>query len=246
VGTYTIVQDDPLRLGTEVTHPRDKLHVSCVTRRCTNCIVVGTTRGAGNFNDNMKRIATFHLQNETYLNSIEQGTTIEKLVGSEIMPSFENDIKRSFRLSPVTATFASRQRGLKQSATNSRVWVDALVLSHHDMLSIFQECSDTISELMKAQITHALSNGTNINKVVLVGEFGDSPALKQFSTPSLREFNKTYGSNAVLVIIPRGNLAGSVAKGGLMRARNKGRPSMYELHVKQPLISYLHLSVQRS
>jgi hypothetical protein len=162
-----------------------------------------------------------HLKNERYLVDPKQGLTIENLVDSEIMPFFENEIKRSFSLSPKTATFSFRLRGLETSESNPRLKLNALVLSYQDMLSIFQECFDTIDGLMRAQITHALSNNINVDKVVLVGGFGDNPALKQFLTASLVKINKAHRTNIVLVTTTANTSAGAVATGGVVRAQSK-------------------------
>jgi hypothetical protein len=222
VGTYTIAQNDPLRLGAEVTHPQGMFHISLHTRTYTDCDTLGAVCGAGDLNDNMKKLAMLHLKNQRYLTEpIEQGLTIENLVDSEIMPFFENEIKRAFSLSPKTATFSFRLRGLQTSASNPQLKLNAFVPSYQDMLSIFQECFDTIDGLMRSQITHALSNNINVNKNIFVGGFGNSPALKQFLTASLVKINKAHGTNIILVTTAANTSAGAVATGGVVRAQNK-------------------------
>jgi hypothetical protein len=169
----------------------------------------------------MKQVAMYHLKEATYLQDLETGLTLENIVDAEIMTFFETDIKRSFKLSQTNSTFTFRLRGLQKSDTNPRIWNNALVLSYQDMLAIFQQSLDTIKDLMNSQITHALDNDILVHRVVLLGGYGDSPALKELLTASLSATNNARGTNIVLVTTAVNTAAGAVATGGIIRAQDK-------------------------
>jgi hypothetical protein len=87
--------------------------------------------------------------------------------------------------------------------------------------AIFDESLKVIESLMLGQIEHARANNTDIDKVVPVGGFGDSPALKEFLRASLARVNNQNRTNIKLVVTPPNTSATGVATGAIMRAQNK-------------------------
>jgi hypothetical protein len=87
----------------------------------------------------MRLLATEQLRGETYLEDPNAGITIENIVESEIMPRFENDVKRYFDLSdsPDTNSYTFRIRGLKKNLLNHMLKQNVFSLSYADMLKIF-------------------------------------------------------------------------------------------------------------
>jgi hypothetical protein len=59
----------------------------------------------------MRQFAALQLRNESYLESLDEGITIENIVDSEIMPTFEDDVKRNYDCKK-EGTFYFRLRGL--------------------------------------------------------------------------------------------------------------------------------------
>jgi hypothetical protein len=74
---------------------------------------------------------------------------------------------------------------------------------------------------MLAQLKYARDNNIDVNKVVLVGGFGDSPALKRYLNASLSSVNNQYGTKVQLSASPQNRSATGVAVGALKRALNK-------------------------
>lgn len=89
------------------------------------------------------------------------------------------------------------------------------------MKSLFLPSLDTIEKLMKDQIYYAIANNIYIDKVILTGGFGDSPALKEYLKESLQKIYKRENERIRLLCTPKSRSAAGVAKGALMRAMNK-------------------------
>ena len=90
-----------------------------------------------------------------------------------------------------------------------------------DMLEIFQPSLDTIERLMKDQIAQALLSSSKIDKIVLAGGFGDSPALKEHLSVALEKINRVRGTDMKLIFTPANTSAAGVATGAVMRSQNK-------------------------
>tara|TARA_R110002003_G_scaffold70_3_gene6315 strand:+ start:22768 stop:23196 length:429 start_codon:yes stop_codon:yes gene_type:complete len=74
---------------------------------------------------------------------------------------------------------------------------------------------------MLAQLKYARDNNIDVNKVVLVGGFGDSPALKRYLNASLSSVSNQYGTKVQLRASPQNRSATGVAVGAFKRALNK-------------------------
>jgi hypothetical protein len=111
LGLYRVSHSFPLRLGTELSNP------------------TGATVGATDLNERMRETALDHLKSELYLCNTEDGTTILNIVENEVMPLFENEYKRAFKLSNTQQRFVFRIRGLRESASNPNIQRGAFVFS---------------------------------------------------------------------------------------------------------------------
>jgi hypothetical protein len=169
----------------------------------------------------MRALAMEHLRRETYLEDDSTGTTIGGIIDFDIMRDFERYVKREFSIKSTNHRFPFTVRGLRHSNTNRRIRDNTFMLNYEDMRNIFDPSLKTIDKLMQDQIYHAISEDIGIDKVVLVGGFGDSPALKEYLSASLQRINENEDKSLQLVCTPAQTSATGVAKGALMRAMNK-------------------------
>jgi hypothetical protein len=89
------------------------------------------------------------------------------------------------------------------------------------MLAIFQPSLVTVEQLMENQIVQSLLKKTDVDKVVLVGGFGDSPALREHLADSLSRINQERSTNIDILFTPANTGAAGVATGAVMRMHNK-------------------------
>ena len=90
-----------------------------------------------------------------------------------------------------------------------------------DMLEIFQPSLDTIERRMKDQTAQALLSSPRIDKIVLAGGFGDSPALKEHLSIALEKINRVRGTHMKLIFTPANTSAAGVATGAAIRSQNR-------------------------
>lgn len=90
--------------------------------------MTGAICGSGDLNERMRRFAAHHLRDEAYLEDPVDGTTIDNVILSEILPKFESEVKRVFDLTK-DQLFTFRIRGLRDSPTNPRLKRNTFVLT---------------------------------------------------------------------------------------------------------------------
>lgn len=93
---------------------------------------LGAVCGSSDLNERMKKLARRHLSSQKYLEDEDGGTTIENIIDLEVMPHFENEVKRSFSLSRKSQTFPFRIRGLKESQEDPMLKRGALTLTLYE------------------------------------------------------------------------------------------------------------------
>jgi len=71
------------------------------------------------------------------------------------------------------------------------------------MLQLFRPSLTPVADLMEGQIREALAKGVYFDKALLVGGFGDSPALIEFLHMRLRDLNKEFDTNIELIATSR-------------------------------------------
>ncbi|KAH7396896.1 hypothetical protein DE146DRAFT_57787 [Phaeosphaeria sp. MPI-PUGE-AT-0046c] len=200
IGIYTIAMSHPLRLGEQVVHPK------------------GAVCGSSDINARMRAKALEDLQGERYLEDAD--VVIENIIDSEIMPHFEEVAKRSFEITD-RRSFNFRLRGLRESNQNPRLQRNHYVLTFEDMFALFDESIRMIKRILEDQIELARDIGVAVDSVVLVGGFGDSPALKEYLKLTLDGINAQHGGDIRLESAAFNTSAAGVAKGALMRAQDK-------------------------
>ncbi|CBY00364.1 hypothetical protein IAQ61_011296 [Plenodomus lingam] len=204
LGVYEIGRDFPFRLGRQV-NPTS-----------------GAVCGSGDLNRAFSEFATSLLKHATI--SAAGDDTIEHIVETEVLPQFENWTKRSFSLNHrdlENKSYAFRIRGLQAIPGDDRIKKGTFVLSFDDMEALFAPSLKTIATLMRNQIFYAIEARTKVNKVVLVGGFGDSPALKEYLGNTLDQINAEYGTSITIITAPQNTAAAGVALGALKRALDK-------------------------
>lgn len=80
---------------------------------------------------------------------------------------------------------------------------------------------NTIEDLLLEQIDHAQRMNTDIDKLILRGGFGDSPALKEHLKASLKRTNDKNNTDIILVLDAANSSAAGVVVGAIMRAQDK-------------------------
>ena len=88
---------------------------------------VGAVCGSSDLNARMRLFAALQLRDEHYFKEVD-GTSIENIIDSEILPQFESEVKRAFDITQ-KQTFFFRIRGLRESPTNPRLKHGCFVLN---------------------------------------------------------------------------------------------------------------------
>lgn len=89
------------------------------------------------------------------------------------------------------------------------------------MRDIFIGSLRLIGQLMEDQIDLAVRKQIVVDKVVLVGGFGDSPALKEYLKSTLDRLRDKHRIPISMVVTPPNTGAAGVATGALIRALDK-------------------------
>ncbi|KAF2178399.1 hypothetical protein K469DRAFT_731829 [Zopfia rhizophila CBS 207.26] len=201
-GTYTVANAEPLRLEREVVNP------------------TGALCGSSYLNERMRDLAWERLRDEKYLDSTDDGVTLQTII-SGIMDRFENPLKKGVDFKDNKAEYSFYIQGLKANSKKPYLRKNRLVLNHQDMLQIFEPCFLGIQELLEGQIRGARELGIDVDKVVLVGGFADSPSLFTFLRWKLGQISACHGTSIQLICAPPNTCATGVAIGALLRALNK-------------------------
>ncbi|KAF2704593.1 hypothetical protein K504DRAFT_449582 [Pleomassaria siparia CBS 279.74] len=224
LGTYKLARDEPPRLEWQVNS------------------LSGGLYGSSYVNQKFERVVEELLSEQReHLESVNK-STLAVYIAQEMMPRFENVYKRTIDFSDLDEIFKFKVSGLRPSKTDNRLKEDALLLTWQvlrsylncvslinnlislnsgDMLRIFEDCLKGIHGMMKYQIIQAVQEkGVEVDKVLLVGGFADSPALCNYLTQGLKKINEEMGLS-IQLIIPQRLAAPAVAKGALVRSADK-------------------------
>ncbi|KAI1865985.1 uncharacterized protein JN550_007963 [Neoarthrinium moseri] len=200
--TYRVSQKTPLRLEAETALPAGRL-----------C-------GSSYLNEKFFTYIRRVLAGETYLE--RDGVTLDGIANTITINEFEQYQKRTF-------TYYEHQKisfycpGLRENRAmgfwHSRIWVPA-----KDMKAVFKPVLKEVFSLVQDQIKQSELQGQIPNKIVLVGGFSRSVALRKYLTKNLDASYK----NQIRLIIPPEYDASAVASGGILRALNKeGGPGRF-------------------
>ncbi|KAL6707707.1 hypothetical protein ACN47E_003828 [Coniothyrium glycines] len=201
IGVYQVQHEEPFRLGCEVIPVR------------------GAVVGAGDVDQAARKFFIRRLRNAQYPDM--DTVSIEEYVDREVLPRFEQRVKRSFSLKATMKQYAIPLSGLQAIQGDSSVRQGAFLLSHKDMHSLFSPALTKISNLMTQQLLKALDTIADVHQVILVGGFGDSPALKELLREELTKINSEQGTEIKLLANNPNAGAAGLAKGALLRAQDK-------------------------
>lgn len=94
------------------------------------------------------------------------------------------------------------------------------------MWRIFQPVVTKIANMMIAQVFRAAKARHVVDKIVVVGGFGDSQCLREYLTDKIDAYNSSTDSDIQLCFPARNGSATGVATGAILRAVDKsGGPS---------------------
>ncbi|XPS92354.1 hypothetical protein M3J09_001751 [Ascochyta lentis] len=203
VGIYRIASTEPLRLESEVNE------------------ATGAMIGSGDVNEAFRRFAYNDLKNEDYLVDDKRGTTLNSIIEMDLMHQFENTHKPAFGNASADVFYSFRLPQLRQSDTNPRITDGFYELTSADMEQLFKPSARGIRSLMIQQIAAARSKEYDVDKLVVVGGFADSPYLIKYLKESLEYANAQMNTNTELISPPRRTSATGVATGAIHRAMNK-------------------------
>ncbi|RYN89541.1 hypothetical protein AA0120_g6203 [Alternaria tenuissima] len=200
LGLYRTTEIEPLRLEREINPPS------------------GAMCGSSDLNERMRTLALSDLRDQEYL--VAAGT-MEAIVDRFIMPLFENEHKRSFKYHDSFQRFEFPILGLRASQNNRRLLDGQYVLDYDDMWSIFKPSLRTIRNLMRDQILSATAKDIMVDSIVVIGGFGDSPALRDYLRLWLNAFNRNSGLDIGMKFTLANTGASGIAMGAIMRAQDK-------------------------
>ncbi|KAF1845115.1 uncharacterized protein K460DRAFT_416429 [Cucurbitaria berberidis CBS 394.84] len=192
LASYMVENEYPLRLKTEINTPSGAM--------------VGSSDINQRFYDFVLRIC---------------GPGIKTILDACWASKFEDSYKRSFNYLDKRQLFSFFIQDPSVCEPNPRLTGSSFVLSYDDMLHIFMPSLKAIGDLMIEQINEATAKGAEIDKAVLIGGFGDSPALKDYLRIRLDAQNAASKSNTKLICSPTNTSADGVAIGGIIRALDK-------------------------
>ncbi|KAF2116330.1 hypothetical protein BDV96DRAFT_645660 [Lophiotrema nucula] len=172
------------------------------------------------------------LRQETQLGSADN---IKSIIDRGPMYTFENSSKRRFAFTGHVTDFEFPIYDLKNPPVNRsrRLGKQKYILTHGDMKDIFSKCLDRTSNILTEQIIGAVTKGVKVDKVVVVGGFSDSSALRFRLQEVVEKLNEDHGLQVWLVYGPEHGGETGVAHGAIHRGNNK------ELGPKRiPVMSY--------
>ncbi|KAH8685484.1 hypothetical protein BGZ60DRAFT_365995 [Tricladium varicosporioides] len=155
--TYKITKSRPLRLSAEI--------VPSTTKLC----------GASYINERYEELLLNRLQDETYLE--KNGKTIKSIVEAKVI-EFENGEKR--QINTVKERFGVERvyiDDLRRDDTK-RFSQNRLVISRREMRDVFEMSLKGAADLLTEQLELAKAKEHPVQKVILIGGFGQSPSLR--------------------------------------------------------------------
>ncbi|KAF2866982.1 hypothetical protein BDV95DRAFT_611268 [Massariosphaeria phaeospora] len=201
--TFRITSGNPLRLGEDVCEP------------------TGRGVGASDINHAMEDIAFNDLKDETYLEEEDGSETIRSIISCNIMPTFER-LKRQVSYDVTGRSYYFRICRLKKSLSNNRLRKGEYVLAHQDMLQLFDKLLEAVKSVLEEQLKQSKLSGVKVDKVVLVGGFGDSPLLRhELKQNVIEPWGEKNNEDISLICAPQNTSAPRVSRGAIIRAADK-------------------------
>ncbi|KAF2020703.1 hypothetical protein BU24DRAFT_469468 [Aaosphaeria arxii CBS 175.79] len=209
VGCYRVRDTEPLRLDKEI-NPTE-----------------GALCGSSNVNQRFLAMLLQDLREAGYFEDESKAELLRNRIDTITMPRFESSVKRMAEFS-TERSYVCSVPGLKPNEKFARFKRENYVLSHNDMKRLFERSFIEIERLIRSQIGKSI---VNIDKVLIVGGFSDSVALRGFLESLKDRINDErsgQGLSLIEFILPQYNnlthgfeCATGVAKGALLRALDK-------------------------
>ncbi|SCV50619.1 related to hsp70 protein [Fusarium fujikuroi] len=199
--TYRVSREEPLRLETEIVAPGGGLH------------------GSSYLNEGFRDYLEDLLAEETYLND---GTeTIHGIVERITFEEFEKRIKRGFDYRQQRPRKEIYIKGLRDNPAKD-FRNECIYVPKQKIQEIFFRHLDAIVEIVNNQLEAARGEGYTVGKVVLIGGFGASIALRQRLQEFLGEYSRENKYRVTLMEPQQGtSIINAVASGAVLRALNK-------------------------
>ncbi|KAF4967648.1 hypothetical protein FSARC_4843 [Fusarium sarcochroum] len=158
------------------------------------------------------------LQSHRYLE--KDGITIEAIV-QELVCKFKQRIKPHWDIFNDNTSKHLDVRGLKPSPNEPNIGRNRVIIRADEIKKIFEAVLIQVERIMLEQLTASKYRGLNVDRVVLMGGFADSPSYYEHLRRSLATFNEKTGCAAKLHRPPLITVVDAVAAGGVLRAANK-------------------------
>lgn len=200
--TYQVTQTDPVRLKEVVP-------------------ATGVSCGSSFLNDAFRRLLEVTLAGARI-----EGSTLENTIRSKVL-EFENGQKRTIDITKKKAIFEDVSiQGLQADETRG-LGMGRIHLKYKEMKDVYKNCLRGVAKLMREQLQQAKEardedrgdQGYNVQKVILIGGFGDSPSLQSHLQNVLSEERNLLGQRIELLL--NKHIDSAVARGAILRALNK-------------------------
>ncbi|KAE9377463.1 hypothetical protein N431DRAFT_329570 [Stipitochalara longipes BDJ] len=197
--TYKVTKSHPLRLSDQVVPPGSML-----------C-------GASYINERLEKLLLKRLKHEKYL--VKNGKTIKSIVEGKVI-DFENGEKRL--IDTANEHYEPDSIWIDDLKANSakRFSQNRLIISKREMAWVFEESLSKTANLLREQLEMVKAKGSAVQKVILIGGFGQSPSL-QTRLRNLLATEKNFLDQEIHLLIPRTARSTVVARGAILRALNK-------------------------
>ncbi|KIW89576.1 uncharacterized protein Z519_09732 [Cladophialophora bantiana CBS 173.52] len=192
---YTLTQTNPIRLK-EVIKPD------------------GVCCGSSFLNENFKILLQQRLEHATFTG---QDMPLESVI-SKLVQDFETE-KRKINILDKKANFDSLYIYGLQADPEQRLRKNTLDVTWKEMYEVFKDCIRGVSDLMVKQLNAAKEKGVNVQTVIVIGGFGESPSLINHLKKVLRKERNFLGQP---IDLERSrHVQSAVARGAVLRALRK-------------------------
>ncbi|EXJ73843.1 uncharacterized protein A1O5_03605 [Cladophialophora psammophila CBS 110553] len=192
---YTLTQTDPIRLK-EVLKPD------------------GVCCGSSFLNENFKILLQQRLEHATFTG---QDMPLESII-SKLVQDFETE-KRKINILDKKANFDLLYVHGLQADPEQRLRKNTLDVTWKEMYEVFKDCIRGVSDLMVKQLNAAKEKGVNIQTVIVIGGFGESPSLINHLKKVLRKERNCL--DQPIDLERSRHVQSAVARGAVLRALRK-------------------------
>ncbi|KAF2175978.1 hypothetical protein K469DRAFT_608704 [Zopfia rhizophila CBS 207.26] len=196
--TYEITNEEPLRMHAEIAQPDSEL------------------QGGSYINQRFAMLLTEKLGDEQYL--VKNGKTIKSIVEAQTMV-FENGEKRTIDTVDKHASLEPIYIDDVKENSQKGLYTNRVAVSQDELNMIFCDSLRGAKEVLKRQLQTAESKGKAVNKVILTGGFGHSPALRHYLRNFVRSKKNVDGRE--IVLLTPNSPSTAVARGAVLRALKK-------------------------